>query len=547
VNNTESSSSTAGPGFIVAGRYRLSLELGRGSTGVVWDARDLTTDEPVALKVLHTALLASPAARIRFQREMAIAGALEHPHSVRVKSHGQTAEGNEYLVMERLDGQTLRALLASTGPLPQIRAIRIIAQILDAVAAAHRDNIIHRDLKPGNVILLETAGEPDFVKVCDFGLAKVFTPDAAEDENEQAHQAFTSMATGQGDLCGTPDYMAPEQARGEVLDGRADLYSVAVMLFQAVVGKLPFQGKTPLAVLSQHLATPPTRPGVLRPDLGIATALENLILRGLAKDRRERPSSAEVFRAELLQIERDLLREARRQARRSGAATESATLPAAPARSPSRPGKAGIVVLAAVLGAVVFVGGAWILSRKPESPVLPAAPVQREAFVPTEKSDLRVPVPTVSNPSVPGAASVAVSVAAPVAALRPVIKRQAPAARPSLPVVAPPPAVLNAPAADRQSPIETVPIQPQTTAGPAASIQRAEDLLAGGQGTEACALGETIAAAHPGLEAVHGFLGRCYMRIGQRAKARASYRRYLELAPDAQDARFVRAIVEGKP
>jgi cytochrome c-type biogenesis protein CcmH/NrfG len=317
------------------------------------------------------------------------------------------------------------------------------------------------------------------------------------------------------------------------LDGRADIYSVAVMLFEAVVGELPFQGNTPLAVLSQHLATPPPRPSMVRPDLGIATALENLILRGLAKDRRERPSSAEVFRADLLQVERDLLREARRNARRPRAATEGTTLLASPATSTTRPGKARIAVAVAVLAGIVFGGGFWISSRKPESAAPPAAVTPsppastREALVATEKSDLRDQVPTVSTPIVP------------VPAPRPVIKKQPPVTRVLRPVVDRPPA----PVAEEQNPIEP---EADARPEPAASLQRAEDLLARGQGTDACALGETIAAANPAQAAVHGFLGRCYMRIGQQAKARASYRRYLDLAPDAQDARFVRAIVEGK-
>ena len=158
--------------------------------------------------------------------------------------------------MERLFGITFATLLQSHHPLQQLRAIRIIAQVLEAAAAAHRMNVLHRDLKPNNVVLIERGGDPDFVKVCDFGLAKQFDGGL-----------ISSQLTGHGEVCGTPAYMAPEQARGETLDARADIYAVGVMLFQAVVGRLPFQASSPFALASLHLSAPPPRPGELRPDI----------------------------------------------------------------------------------------------------------------------------------------------------------------------------------------------------------------------------------------------------------------------------------------
>jgi eukaryotic-like serine/threonine-protein kinase len=551
VTDPKSSPSDAEPGPVIAGRYVLSREIGRGSTGVVWDGRDVVSDQPVAVKILHTALLTSPVAIGRFRREVASAGALDHPNSVRVKTYGHTPEGAEYLVMERLVGRTLRDLLAEAGPLSQARAIRIIAQVLDAIAAAHRIKIIHRDLKPSNVILVETGREPDFVKVCDFGLAKVFDPDAIEGEGDDgdAQRNLPSMSTGLGILCGTPEFMAPEQARGEVLDGRADLYSVAVMLFQAVVGRLPFQGKTPLAVLSLHLATPPPRPTTLRPDLGIVAPLENLILRGLAKDRRERPSSAEVFRADLLQIERDLLREGRRSPRRDRATTESATLPAATTATSGARWKRSVLPMAAavLVGALVLIGVLRVASSDRQRSAAP----RPSAAAPTLASAIAPAIPPVTAVAAVSARSV--DPGSPVGQGVPVFAEPAPRTRATKtrrPVTAA--SRSNSAAANTSTAARPTAAAVETRSPAAAApnaetiVQRAEDLLAEGQGRKACALGETAVSDSPDLALVHGFLGRCYMRIGQPDQARQSYRRYLELVPTADDARFVRAILERK-
>jgi serine/threonine protein kinase len=302
-------------GTVVGNRYRLESVLGKGATGTVWAAVDVTSGEPVAVKILHTRFPPGSPGRRRFEREVESASALRHPRSVVVHAHGQMDDGSDFLVMERLPARTLATLLRESGPLPPLRAIAIAEQILDALATAHSLNILHRDLKPGNVMLVAGSGsddEPDQLKVCDFGLAKRIEPDD-DGSSRKAGTADEAPTTGVGDLCGTPEYMAPEQARGDVLDGRADLYSVAVILFEAVVGRLPFTGRSALALVSKHLSEPPPRPSALRSDLSIPRPLENLILRGLAKHRSERPSSAEVFRADLLQLGRDIRTQERSQ------------------------------------------------------------------------------------------------------------------------------------------------------------------------------------------------------------------------------------------
>jgi serine/threonine protein kinase len=538
-------------GTVLGGRYLLSQEIGRGATGVVWDAQDLDSKQPVAVKVLHAALLSSPAAKGRFHREVRSAQALEHAHSVRVKAHGQTDDGGEFLVMERLRGRTLSAVLAETAPLPPLRAIRIVAQILDAMAAAHKENIVHRDLKPGNVILIDADGDPDFVKVCDFGLAKQVDPDGAEDDADASPERHVpSVTTGQGDLCGTPEYMAPEQARGEPLDARADLYSIAVILFQAIVGRVPFQGRTPFAVVGQHMGAPPPRPSALRPDLNIAPALENLIMRGLAKDRRERPSAAEVFRADLLQIERDLMRD---QQRRSGLRnpSDAETLPSRPhARSYRRTGAPRIVlpVVAAAGLAAIVLGIFWksSSSRHASSPAATVPGKQPVAAVAAAPSVARPPTRT----AIPEADQIPVAdqhietiqarlprrprqVPVPSVSSTPPVSAAVDTTAPATPIVEVEPTPSVVVAADPVPDAETL-------------LHRAEDLLAEGHVAKACALGETAAAEAPRSAPTHAFLGRCYTRVGRLDKAQASYRAYLNLAPDAPDAAFVRAIVDGK-
>jgi serine/threonine protein kinase len=292
---------------IVADRYELSKVLGRGSTGTVWEAWDRKSSEAVAVKLFAPGVLESVRGRKRFVREVAIARTVAHRHAVRVRSHGMLPDGGGYLVMERLVGTTLACRLRKTGPLPQPRAIRIVSQILDAVDAAHRLNVVHRDLKPSNVMLVRRRAQADFVKVCDFGLAKAVEDDAPE-ASPNCDSDFDCFSTERGHICGTPAYMAPEQGRGEPVDGRADLYAIAVVLFEAVIGRLPFSAQSPLAIMGLHLTMPPPRPSVLRPDLAISPALEQLILRGLAKDRTRRPSSAWAFRSELLDIARRLRR-----------------------------------------------------------------------------------------------------------------------------------------------------------------------------------------------------------------------------------------------
>jgi serine/threonine protein kinase len=507
-------------------KYELSKQLGRGSTGTVWEARDRTTQETVAVKVLEPHLLASKNAKKRFVREVETAGALRHPHVVEVRAHGETADGGAYLVMELLAGKTLAARLRETGPLPLPRATKIIAQVLDAVLAAHRLGVVHRDLKPSNVMLIERDGDPDFVKVCDFGLAKSIERDSYDPMQEGALAIdLGSVTTELGHICGTPEYMAPEQARGEPVDERADLYAIAVMLFQTLVGRPPFSARSPLAVVSLHLTQAPPRPSELRPDLGIFPPLENLILRGLAKDRAERPSSAAVFRADLLRIERDYARWTdKRGGRPSPSATADAdTVTLSPQPASPRPRRRIFALAAAGVVLSGFVGAARLPSVK-SSPDAHIAPRPGAAL---------------DRPGVPALAAV---------------PEKAPTSEPVQPVALAAPSAVEPEKVVATAATRRVALTVPKTASPAAStpplapprppLADANEALAQGKVSEACSLGEKALASSGASPAVYKFLGQCFMRLGEREKAVAYYRRYLEISPTSSDAVFIREMIK---
>jgi serine/threonine-protein kinase len=513
-------------GQVLSERWVLDEELGRGSTGAVWAAHDRTTDERVAIKVLHETLVPSPSARRRFQREVVNAAALVHPHSIRVLGSGTTSDQADFLVMELVQGRTLSAVLAESGALSQLRAIRIVAQILEATEAAHALGVVHRDLKPGNVMLVD--GQDDFVKVCDYGLAKVI--DALDEGDAAANSnAAASFSTMRGMMCGTPAYMSPEQARGEAVDQRTDLYALGVMSFQMVVGRLPFEGQTPVDLVSAHLTATPPRPRELRPDLDIAPALEGLILRALAKDRRERPSSAAVFRADLLQIERDLVRDQRRRAIAAVAARDGDTLPASgptprprtvappPEARPSPPPARRVGLVIAGFGLVGLVGLAVALTRPTASPPTPPAaaptPVAPAAVVHPAPAPVPAPPPPPASPVAEAARA-----PAPRPPVPPVAKARPAKAREAAAVPAPPPRVVDL-------------------------LERAEQTLSSGRLEDARVLGLAAAEHQPSRADVWEFLGRCYMRLGRATEARTFYARYLALAPDGAKASFIRAIV----
>jgi serine/threonine protein kinase len=269
------------PGSLIVGRYRIETLIGQGGMCAVYRARQLVHDRPVAIKILPAAKAAHPELARRFQREVTTAQRLAHPNVVAISDSGALPDGALFLVMELLVGRSLAQLLEE-GPLPPGRALAITRQILAGLGEAHRVGIFHRDVKPGNVMLVDVDGV-ETVKLFDFGIAA----------NERAAEKLTVAGTA----FGTPQYISPEMARGQRVDARADLYSLGVILFEMVTGRLPFESDDEMALLRAHISQRPPSPRALRPEL--PPRLDALILRALHKDPDARFPSAEAMAAAL--------------------------------------------------------------------------------------------------------------------------------------------------------------------------------------------------------------------------------------------------------
>ena len=259
--------------------------------GTVYRARHLLMDRPVAIKVLHPRFVDNEAARARFQLEARAAVMLHHTNAVSVTDFGQTGDGNVYLVMELLEGRTLRDIIAKEAPLETARATSIMLQTSAAVAAAHEAGIIHRDLKPSNILVTQSANAPAVVKVLDFGIAKLAS-DIYDSEDATA-------VTLPGTPIGTPRYMAPEQYEGRDLTPAADVYSLGVILYEMLAGMAPFTGMTPLEIALKHKHDPLRSPREIVST--IPEDVERVVLHALEKQPEARPANAAEFRRELLE------------------------------------------------------------------------------------------------------------------------------------------------------------------------------------------------------------------------------------------------------
>ncbi len=275
------------PGSLFAGKYRVEKILGQGGMGMVLAARHLGLDEPVAIKVLLPAMMQVPGMVERFTREARASAKIKNDHVVHVTDVDALPSGVPYMVMERLDGTDLSEHRKSTGPLPITDAVRYLLETCSAINEAHAMGIIHRDLKPANLFLARRRDGTTMIKVLDFGISK-----AMQSLGEQT-------VTVAGTVLGSPSYMSPEQiAAARDLDGRTDIWSLGVILYQLVTGRVPFpaQGLTELCALV--LQTEPRRPSELRSDVPLE--LEAVILRCLEKDRTRRFSTAGDLAAALL-------------------------------------------------------------------------------------------------------------------------------------------------------------------------------------------------------------------------------------------------------
>ena len=273
------STETEHVGKVLAGKYKLDAYLSKGGMGSVFRATHLMLEKQVALKVIKPELVGSSEFVRRFQREARAATSLNHPNIVGVYDLGQTDDGALYIAMEFVDGASLKDVIRTSGPMDPIRIVRIMRQILSALALAHRHQIVHRDLKPQNIMLTTDRDGNEIAKLVDFGIAKTF------DDRTQL--------TATGFAIGTPQYMAPEQAAGTEVDGRSDLYSLGIILYEMLVAEVPFNDPSTPAILVKHLTEIPVRPSLRRTDVSVHRGLEDVAVRCLEKDRSKRFQTAE--------------------------------------------------------------------------------------------------------------------------------------------------------------------------------------------------------------------------------------------------------------
>lgn len=275
-------------GQVVGGRYRITGVIGEGGMGVVYEAEQQmgSTVRKVAVKTLHPELSRDPSVTARFHRECGTVAQLEHPNTIKVYDFGTMDDGTLYIAMEYLAGKSLDKVIEQAGMLEPKRVQRLLKQIAGSLEEAHRQGIIHRDLKPENVILVQRAGESDVVKLLDFGIAA---------RTESADAAKEAKLTQQGMVLGTPPYMSPEQFTGKALDKRSDIYSLAVMAYEMLTGKLPFDATTPWQWATEHMTSQPRAFETMEVSTKIPQAMRQAILKALSKDREERFDSVSAF------------------------------------------------------------------------------------------------------------------------------------------------------------------------------------------------------------------------------------------------------------
>jgi serine/threonine-protein kinase len=233
---------------VLDGKFRILKKIGAGGMGAVYRAEEPDMGREVAIKILHSNLKARSDLVSRFRREARAMSQLKHPHTVRVFMYGELEDGSLYIVMEMLEGKNLNQTVRRGGPMDVTRAIPIVTASCRALHEAHELGIVHRDLKPENIFVCQDAGMTDYAKVLDFGLAKV---------TEAQMRPGSMILTQEGMVFGTPEFMSPEQARGNTLDARSDIYSLACILYEALTGKLPFDAKTPMEYVSKHVTAAP--------------------------------------------------------------------------------------------------------------------------------------------------------------------------------------------------------------------------------------------------------------------------------------------------
>jgi eukaryotic-like serine/threonine-protein kinase len=268
------------------GEYRVLERIGVGGMGSVYKAEQPSMNRLVAIKVLHPRFASRDDLVSRFRREARAMSQLSHPNTARVYKFGQLADGSAYFVMDYMEGTNLAHVVRTEGPMEPDRALNIMIQVCAALEEAHRAGIIHRDLKPENIFLTHQAGTADFPKVLDFGLAKV---------SEKQMGRGSMMLTQQGMIFGTPEFMSPEQSQGDTLDRRSDIYSLGLIAYELLTGKLPFEAEKPLDIMRAHVQEEPIPLNKRTPERRFAPELEQAIGKAIARNRDHRHETAADF------------------------------------------------------------------------------------------------------------------------------------------------------------------------------------------------------------------------------------------------------------
>jgi serine/threonine protein kinase len=272
---------------LLGGQFKVVQKIGTGGMGSVYKAEQPAMNRMVAIKILHPKLASRKDLVSRFRREARAMSQLTHPNTVKVFMYGELEEdGSLYIVMELLEGRNLNQTVRKEGPMTPERAVPVLMHVCGALQEAHDIGIVHRDLKPENIFLCRQGGLSDFAKVLDFGLAKV---------TERQMRPGSMILTQEGMVFGTPEFMSPEQAQGKTLDARSDIYSLAVILYECLCGKLPFDAKVPMEYIQRHVLEPPIPLNRRTTERLFHPGLEAVITRALSKQPDDRYQTALEF------------------------------------------------------------------------------------------------------------------------------------------------------------------------------------------------------------------------------------------------------------
>jgi serine/threonine protein kinase len=466
-------------GAVVDERWKVADQLGSGGMGVVYRGERVKLGKAVAIKFLDERAASSPDAVARFDREARAISRLQHRHVVTILDFGVWRR-RPYIVMEFVDGRPLNKEMGKPTMTPA-RGVRIMRQILEACRHAHASGVVHRDLKPENVMLTETTGTDDFVKLLDFGLARIISVDEPS-------------ITAPKMVAGTPSYMSPEQARGDKADHRTDIYSAGVILYGMCTGKKPFKSDNSLDLLRMHMNAPPPSPRKVAPEKKISPQLERVILRAMEKERDARFYHCDEFLAAL-----ETVPEAR-----------------APSRSPRRAGRVAGVTVA--LLAVAGGAGAWVWMTRLSPRELP--PSSKSTMVAT------TPAPVATDLAVAPKKIVKDEPAPPPVAATPPVAARAPPVAARAPDEPPEPSEATKPSEPPTPPPTTT-----TTPPPLSTRARIDALLDADQLADADRLLRAQAILEPRTGWVHLDLGEVYFRRIWRRDAEREWDAALTLDP----------------